>query len=524
MQFPWWYPYRFSFIFSFWVILIAFEGLIHPLKNQIIKPIVSALIVMLFTIYSAVTYLPKASDYLTSNQIQFGLIIFTAAMLFWVGFQSKNFNPLLKPILIIFMSIDLSINAIWSLNRISYVSQTEFATYSAAARQAIDQIKEKTNDFTRIGTNFSRTKNDPIQIGYNSGSSFNSNLETNMLKAMTALGQPTTSGNVSYMNGTLITDSLLSFKYWSFVDEQAEHSPFLTRSVRHDVLNRYQRLDSTQYSNSYLNQFALPLGLTTKSKVSNRLDGNDPLKYQSQLMQQVSGQSAPLFSDITNQAQIYFSNVTSTPTIKNGLLTKKNLSKSASVTFEFEPNNNNPIYITAGSQMSHDNADIFVNNQRITEDIDYEHPIVLSIADQAKGKKVRIQIVLKKQTMLLSDFSVAELNYSQFKRDYQQSKSNGLTNVKASGNHVTANLTVKKDQPYLFTSIPYSPGWRIKINGHKINSTQMANYFLGSSTKLNAGKYKVTLTYLPPLLTLGFSISLLGIIGWLFLLIRRKRH
>lgn len=512
MQFPWWYPYRFSFIFSFWVIILAFRGLLSPIKNNLIKPIIVSLIVMLFTIYASVTNLPKISDYMTNNQIQFGVITFIAALIFWVGFQTSSFNKILTPILAIFMILELTVNAIWSLNRISYVSQTEFSTYSAAARAAVGQLQEKSNQFTRIGTNFSRTKNDPIQMNYNGGSSFNSNLETNMLNAMSALGQPTTSGNVSYMNGTLITDSLLSFKYWSFVDEQAEHSPFLTRSVRHDVLERYQRLDSTPYSNSYLNPFSLPLGLTTAKNIGNKLDGSHPLSYQEQLLQNISGNTASLFSDIMDQAQIYFSNVTTTPNIKNGLLTKKKLNKSASVTFEFQPKNNDPIYITAGSQMAHDNADIFVNNQRITEDIDYEHPIVLSIADQAKNKKVRIQIVLKKQSLLLSDFSVVSLNFKRFERDYALSKVSSFNNVKSSGNSITANLTVNKQKPYLFTSIPYSSGWTIKVDGKKVKSVQTGNYFLGSSTPLKAGKHKVELYYIPPFFLLGSIITLFGIV------------
>jgi uncharacterized membrane protein YfhO len=523
MQFPWWYAYRFSFIFSFWVIILAFEGLLHPIREALLKPIIAGLAVISIITYVSTKNLTKISDFMTNNQIQFGVIIFIAAVIFWVGFQAKEFNHLLTPILICFMAVDLSVNAVWSLNRISYVSQTEFSKYSAAARSATNEIQARTTNFTRIGTNYSRTKNDPIQLGFNGGSSFNSNLETNMLDMMSALGQPTTSGNVSYMNGTLISDALLDFKYWSFVDEQAANSPFLTKSVRHDVLKRYHRIGNTKYAENYLNQYALPLGITTSQPVSNAKKVGTPLEYQSNLLQKISNRSENLFTDITNQAGIYFSNVTSTTNIKNGLLTKQKLNKSASVTFEFVPSNNNPIYITAGSQLSHNNADIFVNNQRISEDIDYDQPVILSIADQMKGKKVRIQIVLKKQSLLLSDFSVAELGFNTFKQDYQVAKTNSLTNVKNSGNVVTGDLNVNAKKTYLFTSIPYSSGWHIKVDGKKITSSKVGNYFLGSSTKLPAGKHHVKFTYIPPFFMLGMTITCLGLLLWILILFQQKK-
>jgi uncharacterized membrane protein YfhO len=519
MQFPWWYPYRFSFIFSFWMIILAFEGLLHPFKSNLLKPIISGMIVMTAIAYTSMKYLPKISNYMTSNQIEFGIIIFIAAVLFWVGLQAKVFNPVLIPVLVAFMALDASINAIWSLNRISYVSQSEFAKYSAAARKASNLIQ--TNEFTRIGTNYARTKNDAIQIGYNGGASFNSNLETNMLDAMTALGQPTTSGNVSYMNGTLVSDALLNFKYWTLVDSQAQNSPFLTKTVRHDVIERYHQQASSQYANSYRNPTALALGMTVKNPINNQIKTTDPLHYQSSLMQQISGNQNTLFTDITKQARIYFSNVTSTTAIKNGILTKQKLNKSASITLEFEPQNNNPIYLTTGSSMSHDNADIFVNNNRLTEDIDYEHPVVLSAADHAKGQTIRIQIVLKKQTLLLSDLSVTELNYSNFKRDYRQANTNSLTNVKAAGNVVTGDLKVNQ-KPYLFTSIPYSPGWHLKVDGKSVKTTKMGNYFLGSATKLTKGTHQIKLTYLPPFFTLGASITLLGLLILILSRFRKK--
>lgn len=523
MQFPWWYAYRFSFIFSFWMMLLAFWGMLYPLQNKILTPLIANLLGLGLILLVGIQLLPKSRDFLSNDQLVLGGILFIAALLLWVGLQSTNFNPALHPILLGLMVLDVGINAVWSLNRISYVSQSEFQTYSVAARKALRQLQKDPTEFQRIGTNYFRAKNDPIQLGFNSGASFNSNLETNSLEAMADLGQPTTSGNITYMNGTLLSDAFLDFRSWSLVDGQPKKNPFLTRSVRHDILQRYDYFDKTRYANNYRNPYAINLGAMTSQPISNQLPAYRPLQYQSAIMTALGGQNnVTLFDDLTNTAQIYYSNVSTSADVRNAVLNKQKLNKGASVTFEVVPQTDDPLYITAGSQMNYHNADIFVNNQRITEDIDYDHPIVLSVADHNRGKRVRIQIVLKKSTLLMSDFGIYQLNFDKFKQLDQAAQKNEFTDVKAHGNVVNGKLKATSQRPYMFTSIPYSPGWHLKVDGHSVATRKVANHFLGSAQKISQGTHRWQLTYYPPLLGWGITITLLGWLGLLIDYARRR--
>lgn len=518
MQFPWWYAYRFSFIFSFWMMMLAFWGMLYPLQNKLLAPLVTSLLGLCLILLAGIQFLQKSQDFLSNDQLILGGILFIAALLLWVGLQSTNSNPALRSIMLGLMVLDVGINAVWSLNRISYVSQSEFQTYSVAARKALRQIQKHPADFQRIGTNYFRAKNDPIQLGFNSGASFNSNLETNSLEAMADLGQPTTSGNITYMNGTLLSDAFLDFRSWSLVDAQPKKNPFLTRSVRHDILQRYDYFDKTRYANNYRNPYAISLGAMTSQPVTNQLPAYRPLEYQNTIMTALGGQSkVNLFDDLTSTAQIYYSNVSTSADVRNAVLNKQKLNKGASVTFEVVPQTDDPLYITAGSQMNYHNADIFVNNQRITEDIDYDHPIVLSVADHSRGKRVRIQIVLKKSTLLVSDFGIYQLDFAKFKQLDHVAQNNQLTDVQANGNVVTGKLKATTKRPYLFTSIPYSPGWHLKVDGHAVATQKVANHFLGSADKISSGTHQWKLTYYPPLLGMGTIITLLG---WLGLLIK----
>jgi len=67
------------------------------------------------------------------------------------------------------------------------------------------------------------------------------------------------------------------------------------------------------------------------------------------------------------------------------------------------------------------------------------------------------------------------------------------------------SITSRRKRQVLNTSIPYSPGWQAKVNGHRVKVYKTMNMF--SAVKLPKGKNEVTFSYWPPLFNLGLIIS-----------------
>lgn len=65
------------------------------------------------------------------------------------------------------------------------------------------------------------------------------------------------------------------------------------------------------------------------------------------------------------------------------------------------------------------------------------------------------------------------------------------------------------DDEWLVTTIPFSEGWKAKVNGESVDTVKANIGFIG--LPLNEGENKVTLTYQTPYLLAGSLISLLGI-------------
>ncbi|MCD7113514.1 YfhO family protein [Limosilactobacillus agrestis] len=85
-----------------------------------------------------------------------------------------------------------------------------------------------------------------------------------------------------------------------------------------------------------------------------------------------------------------------------------------------------------------------------------------------------------------------------------------LENVKFKRNQVQG--TIKTTRPGVLTSsIPYSTGWSVKVNGKKTSTLRTNQAFLG--VYLPAGTHHVTFNYELPGIKLGAMLSLIGL-GW----------
>ena len=109
-------------------------------------------------------------------------------------------------------------------------------------------------------------------------------------------------------------------------------------------------------------------------------------------------------------------------------------------------------------------------------------------------------------------------NYTQEVRNIQR---HALTNLQFSRNRVSGRITTPR-AGVLTSSIPYSSGWHIMVNGHPAKTVRTNQAFLG--VYLPRGTHRVVFTYQTPGLRTGAMVSLLGlcwtaaaaIISWFF--------
>lgn len=105
---------------------------------------------------------------------------------------------------------------------------------------------------------------------------------------------------------------------------------------------------------------------------------------------------------------------------------------------------------------------------------------------------------------------VAEKLDNNYYREVKTLQRHRLENVKFKRNQVQG--TIKTTRPGVLTSsIPYSTGWSVEVNGKKATTLRTNQAFLG--VYLPAGTHHVTFSYELPGIKLGVLLSLIGL-GW----------
>jgi len=87
--------------------------------------------------------------------------------------------------------------------------------------------------------------------------------------------------------------------------------------------------------------------------------------------------------------------------------------------------------------------------------------------------------------------------------------------------HITGSVTIEKEDEVLLTTIPYSAGWEVTIDGKVAETTTALNGLL--AVPISAGKHSIVLTYRTPYLMTGLAVSGASIAGAL-LLRRPSKH
>jgi len=144
---------------------------------------------------------------------------------------------------------------------------------------------------------------------------------------------------------------------------------------------------------------------------------------------------------------------------------------------------------------------------------DYEqrHAAVFNLG---YSDRLRKTITLDFTNMQGLHFKHAKLVAVPFGATYQsetsQLQQQGLTNLKVTNNQVTGQTKTSQRPTVLTTSIPYSTGWQLQVDGRAVKTQQVNDGFVGA--RLAAGKHDIKLRYRTPGLILGVSLTVLSLV------------
>ncbi|WP_179395625.1 YfhO family protein [Lacticaseibacillus absianus] len=499
-QFPVWYPYRFSFVIVFWVIMLAWRELRTLPQGLSVRQLVP---VLLIEIALAGYVFIRATDYPYLSTAQIGLT-FVLSMGALVLLSIRNDTRALSGVLAaLLMMVDAGSNAVMTLNQLAYVSHHDYHTYTETLRTGVAQLTAKLGTTDRIGKTVLRTKNDAMQIGYFGTDQFTSLMEPAMPKFFGAIGQAAGDGFVAYTNGTMLTDGLLDIKGWLSPRLDNTSNAFLPQvSARPDLL-RYEYLDRTKALALYKNPYTVGLGFAASTQIlETTLNEDMPTANLERLMAGLAGTPVTSFFSIVGLSGPELVGVKATSS--EGVYTKS-LGKTHTVTYTFTADTTDPYYLQIGANFTDGLVSLTQDGHVVPIYDTFRDNLLLNVTPSEPGKPVRLTFTLNKDSADFSALQLFELDQAKAVSSLYDLRHKSWQLTHRGDRSLSATIRMTSSYDVVMTTIPAAPGWHVRVDGRPVTTQVAAETFLAILVKV--GRHKITMTYTPPYFWLGVAIS-----------------
>lgn len=517
MHAPNMFLFRYSFVFSFLVIMLACYGLEQYHESD--KGYLVGTILFLgglFILAKAFVHQDHYA-YVSNQSFLFTLLFLALYLIAVVLFQLLHVPK--KRIALLFLALmcfEATINTNSMINGILddwvYASRSLYSDPYPALQQTVDQAKKQSEDeFFRLENLAPVSSNDSINYGYSGLSLFSSIRNRNTSSLLDQLGFRSrgTNLNLRYPNNTLLMDALFDVRY-NITDQQ--------NPQKYGFFETYHNQEYALYENKN----ALSLGVIADDSIyQTKFPKNDNLSSQTNLLNQLAQINERYFHFIYPQiTNTYNTTVTYS---KNGDITlseqKQNIAKDVTWNIKIPAGKQAylSLYPTDFSKLDSSTASIMIDQKPIKTQINitgqyynlgyFEKETTIDVTVSFYGSK---EVSFMKPPVVLLD-----LQAFQKAIDHIKPKEVDLDVGKRS---VTGTVTIEKDHQTLFTTIPYDKGWQAKVDGKKVDIKPFKHALI--TLPLSKGTHIVQLTFLPQGFRLG--VILLVISTCLFFFIKRK--
>ena len=509
-QLPNWYSYRFSFLFSFWMVFLGYQLALKKTAVGIRETFVYFFLVLV----TGIGFILFPQDYLQGWQIAlgFGLSMGILYSLILIGRGKASHQKFL----ISFVVIELLLNSIITLSRLGYVMNSEFSAYQSSLQKWSTVLRPAENKFYRSEKTILRSKNDSLQVPTYGVSHFSSTFEKETERFFDAIGVRQGNAYVNYSNGTLLTDALLGIKN-TFIE--TTNATYNERWERKD-LEDFSTIASFDEGHIVTNPNALSIAYPMKAILkSMKVPTNHPITMQNQLANALSGTTSPknIFTKVPYETT--FENISDSPVVYQRVQLEDN-TRYGTITLTFTPETDDPIYLEMAGTMGEEDLEMTLNGEPYAFYPVQSKPVILSVAKNQKDQPQTLQIIVKADGFEFSKLNLYSLNTSLLNERLEQTKAQELKLETFSATHFAGTMEVLEDSTVL-TTIPYSTGWKVWVDGQEVETYKILDSLLGFT--ISKGSHQIEYRYTTPFLLEGSLVSIASLLLLIFILYRRKK-
>lgn len=505
LHFPNDLPFRFSFIYSFFILKMAYQVILN-IKSISVKGIVgSGLGVLLFTILVQEIGMGNVD-----NDTVYITVGFTAAYTLILGLMKKK-DIAQSAVALLLMCCVFSEVALADIDHIKITQEkvnfvNDYDDFRAL-KKTLDK-KEESDDY-RMELTWSNTIMDPSWFNYNGLSVFSSMAYEKSANLQDKLGMDSNYINsYIYYSQTPVYNAMMSLKYLVKNDD---------RNINTDL---YEFVANCGKYTAYENKYYMPLAYTVNDKMidfnydySNPFDVHNDFWYYStgiygvlkaiDVQEYYTENISDNGTDFYNNSFSYFKEITDA----DGKITLQ----------YYIPESQNVYLFFKGSTI--ENIDVYTESSGFSTVQNLSEPYILDCGKCSPGEILTVEVPIPtgKDSGYIECY-VAGLDMDILDAGYEVLKQGALNITEFDETYIKGTVDVSENKT-LYTSINYDEGWTVKVDGKEAEKVKIGDALIGIN--LDEGNHEIEFKYEPQGLRIGIIISAATfILLILFILIR----
>ena len=575
-QKPQWLNNRYSFMFCFMMIVIAFKALDH-IEHVAARSIacVTAFIgffVIVLDSFSnpykdklvALKYGPLAEDFMVHEYatIVLALVLLAIYVTIISLMRTTKKRETLCVILLSVLCTEVFLSGLCNLDDfdkdVGYTKYYKYSEFQTLYRPVTETLDDYDTSFYRAEKTYHRKLNDNFALSLNGLSNSTSTLNKDTISFLHSLGYFSVSHKSQYRGGNIVSDSLLGVKY---IISEYDHSglygdPVLTAKdfAEHEGMTVEQLKNATfsdEYRNLtaadlkvYYNRFALSLAfaIETDSIDINMKDYNiwsEDERYNPEGYAMVFDRLNALFTEMLGAdetVEIYKPAIQNgAPKVSNGVNAyvssnhyKYQGSKGDTVTYTYTVPEGTELYLYFPAYYAQ-NIKIASKTMPIvdgTTGLDSCNHNVVDLG-WSTGTTYELEVTINNDSGLfyttMEDAFVYYVDMEVLEEVFDKLSSEQLIlESEYKDDDIRGKITTTKDNRTIFTTIPYDAGWEVYVDGEKVETFEMVDAVVGFKID-DAGEHDIRFLYRPATFKVGVIITNISILCLVLIIVFEKR-
>lgn len=549
-QVPNWLPYRYSFVFSAILVVMAaraFENL-DGVSGKALGATVFGIIAAVF--YYESEGLEYFKVFRTISQdgkekvIPQGIIVtIIATILCYVVvhvIKTKK-SKIACVSLVVVVCIELFVNTLDTLVKndigvnaeiegysgLVYSSYESYAPYMEDLISVVDKVGENDESFYRMEATFHRTVNDPIGADYAGISHSSSTMNAPALKTLKQLGYAYGGHYTKYDGATPVTDAIFNIKYIMDRDDDDYRSQYF---LPESYTLEYSSAQTKTPINVYKNPYALSVGVAADQRIKYlKLNDTNPFENQNNLINYILDSDSDtqyferVYHDKTDTENLQTANVSDNH--KRYMYLLEDMGE-CHIDYLFTSTFDGPMYMflptmyerkvnvwvaSSSTEEVPEDADTFNYVGSFFEGDDYS---ITELGTFKKGDSIRVRITILPESgdAYWSDELFYTFNQEVFEQAIESLRQRTWNITEHTDTYLKGTVTAS-DEQMLFTTIPYEEGWQIEVDGKKVEPKKVLGSMI--AVPLSAGTHTVTMKFWPQYLTQAIIFTICGLLALL---------